>query len=101
RAEDDGSDHDADRLDEGVPKRLHLRAEVGVKLTQRDTDRHGDEHIKPKLQKPWLVFAFDGGRCRLSHGRGALLLWYDSGHIDFQQHSLDCNPADTEKCIDG
>ncbi|MGY3292520.1 hypothetical protein ACVWWP_005587 [Bradyrhizobium sp. LM3.6] len=51
-AEDDRRDQHADRLDEGVPKRLHLGARLGIDDPKRNAGRHGDEHLDPELLPP-------------------------------------------------
>jgi hypothetical protein len=62
-------DEYADCFYEGVPKRLHLSVEIGVKVSQCNADRHGDEHLKPELKVPRLRFlALDGShRCLRLH----------------------------------
>jgi hypothetical protein len=49
-AEDDRSDENADRLDEGVTERLHAHADVRIELAERNAERHGDQHQKPELR---------------------------------------------------
>jgi len=53
-AENDWSDQNADGFDESITERLHASAEVGIKVSQRDADRHCDQHLKPQLQIPRL-----------------------------------------------
>jgi hypothetical protein len=50
RAEDDRGDEDADRLDEGVVKRLHARANIRVEIAEGDAQRHRHEYQEPELQ---------------------------------------------------
>jgi hypothetical protein len=50
RAEDDGRDQHADRLDEGVAKRRHPRAGIGVEDAERDAGSHRQKHQEPELE---------------------------------------------------
>ena len=50
RAEDDGRDQHADRLDEGVAEWRHPRTGIGVERAERDAGGHRQEHQKPELQ---------------------------------------------------
>ena len=49
-AENDRRDEDADRLDECVAERLHLRAERGIAFAERDAERHRHQYQEPELQ---------------------------------------------------
>ena len=46
-AEDDRRDQHADRLDERVTQRLHLRAKTWPEHPQQDSDRHREQHLHP------------------------------------------------------
>jgi hypothetical protein len=61
-AENDWSDQNADGFDESITERLHASAEVGIKVSQRDADRHCDQHLKPQLQIPRLCLLLFAGR---------------------------------------
>jgi hypothetical protein len=50
RAEDDGRDQHADRLDEGVAKRRHPHAGIRIQRAERDAGGHRQEHQEPELQ---------------------------------------------------
>lgn len=52
RAEDDRRDQHPDCLDEGVAKRLHPGAPLGIDDPKRDSGRHGDQHLDPELLPP-------------------------------------------------
>jgi hypothetical protein len=71
RAENNGRDQNADRLDEGVAEQLHAHAGIRIEVTERDAEHHRDEHQKPKLQVEWLrALALDcAGRDCLIHVR--------------------------------
>jgi hypothetical protein len=51
-AEDDRTDQHPDRLDEGIAEWLHLRRQIGIEDPEQDTERHGDQHLHPKLRPP-------------------------------------------------
>ncbi|MNS88139.1 hypothetical protein D3C72_1221030 [compost metagenome] len=58
RHEDDRGDHHLDQLDEQIPQRLQLRADVGGDRAQRHAEHDGDEH--PEVEVVIELLAFQG-----------------------------------------
>jgi hypothetical protein len=52
RAKDNRRNHHANGFDESVSEALHLLAEIGREVAERDADHHGRNHLHPKLPIP-------------------------------------------------
>ena len=70
-AEDHRRDHHLDQRDEAVAERLQLLAEIGIEMSDQDTEQDRDQNLDVEDLVPGLVMGGDGGARRVS-GHGAL-----------------------------
>ena len=67
RAEDHGRDHHLDQRDEAVAERLERLAEIGIEMSDQDTDEDRDQHLDVEDLVPGLLVT-DGARRVSGHG---------------------------------